>query len=62
MFPLEKSNTSSDSSLRMLRAFMHLLMDSLALLQMSGMKFYQEVPHSSFTMEIRVALSFVKRC
>ena len=62
MFPFENSKTSSERSLRILRAFMHLLTDSLALLQMSGMKFCHEVPHSNLTMEMSVALSFVRRC
>ena len=60
--PFEKSKTSSDRSFRMFSAFSHLASFSVALLQMSEMKFYHEVLHSRFTIEIRVALSFVRRC
>ena len=61
MLPFEKLKTSSDNSLRMLSAFKHLLVDSRALLQMSGMKFCHEVRHSYFTIEISAALTFVSR-
>lgn len=61
MFPFEKLNTSSESSLRMFMALAHLLTESLADEQMSGMKFYQEVFHSNLTIEIRVAFSLVNR-
>lgn len=61
MFPLLKLKTSSDRSLRMFRALAHLLTDSRALLQMSGMKFYQVVFHSNLTIEIKVAFSLVRR-
>jgi hypothetical protein len=39
----------------------HLLTDSLADEQMSGMKFCHVVFHSNFTIEIKVAFSFVSR-
>lgn len=61
MVPLEKSNTSSLSKRRMFSAFSHLLTDSPALLQMSGMKSYHELFHSSFTMEMSVEFIFVSR-
>jgi len=31
-------------------------------MQISGMKFYQDVVHSCFTIEIKVALSLVNKC
>lgn len=61
MVPLEKSKTSSESNFRMLSAFSHLFTPSCALLQMSGIKLDQLVPHSNLTIEIRVALSFVNK-
>lgn len=61
MFPFEKLKTSSERSLRMFRALEHLFIDSLALAQISGIKFCHEVFHSSFTIEIKVALSLVSR-
>jgi len=61
MFPFEKLNTSSESNLRMFSALEHLLTDSLADEQMSGMKFCHVVFHSNFTIEIKVAFSFVSR-
>ena len=60
--PLEKSNTSSDSNLRMFSAFSHLASFSVALLQMSWMKFFHEFPHSNFTIEMRVEFSLLSRC
>ncbi len=59
--PFEKSNTSSERSLRIFSAFSHLLMLSAALLQMSGMKSYQLLFHSSLTIEINVEFILVKR-
>jgi small basic protein len=61
MLPLENENTSSESSLRMLSALEHLLTDSRALEQISGMKFRHDVFHSSFTIEMMVALSLVSK-
>ena len=59
MVPLEKSKTSSLSKRRILSAFSHLLIDSLALLQMSGMNSCHELFHSSLTIEISVEFILV---
>lgn len=58
---LPKSKTSSERSLRMFKVFSHLLWVSLALEQISGTKLCHDVNHSCFTIEIKVALSLVKR-
>lgn len=59
---LEKSKTSSDSNLRIFSAFSHRACEDFASEQISVIKFCQEEVHSCFTIEIRVALSLVKRC
>ncbi len=58
----EKSKTSSDRSLRILRAFSQRAYEDLASEQISVIKFYQDDVHSCLTIDIRVALSFVSRC
>ena len=58
----EKSKTSSERSLRILRAFSQRAYEDLASEQISVIKFYQEDVHSCLTIDIRVAFSFVSRC